>query len=264
MGSGNYTVDPVTGEIVDPETGEVMEEHPVYMGWERKAFTPEEKIKRSRTKKICIYAIHDNGLHTYIDSPRSRTAEVARALRLRLLNRRMRISRRDMGLVTLLNMIWWFGKKMGLDARVIETAAMYARKYMEIEEVGEKRRKPVVAASLFLACRSHGIPVSLAEMLELVGVTRRDVWRIVMRMGLELNIKGRILDPRLYLDRIASQVNASNEAVSIAARLIELAKRRGMVTGKHPAPFAGAAIYLASLLMGVRTVSYTHLTLPTN
>ncbi len=55
------------GEYICTETGEVIEERAIDQGPEWRAFTPEEKEKRSRVGGPLNQTIHDRGLSTLID-----------------------------------------------------------------------------------------------------------------------------------------------------------------------------------------------------
>ena len=56
------------------------------------------------------------------------------------------------------------------------------------------------------------------------------------------------VDPQKYVPRFCSKLDLSTEVQSKAAEIIEISTEQGLLSGRSPTGYAGAAIYAASLL----------------
>ena len=65
--SGNIIYDEIRGEWICADSGEVIAEHVIDRGPEWRAFTAEERDRRSRAGSPINIALHDSGLSTVID-----------------------------------------------------------------------------------------------------------------------------------------------------------------------------------------------------
>ena len=66
-GSVDVVVDPIRGEKICQKCGVVLGERLIDVGPEWRAFTTDERNKRSRVGSPTTYTVHDKGLSTMID-----------------------------------------------------------------------------------------------------------------------------------------------------------------------------------------------------
>jgi transcription initiation factor TFIIB len=64
-------------------------------------------------------------------------------------------------------------------------------------------------------------------------------------------------DPKQYVPRFASKLDASTEIQEKAKEIIDVCTEAGLLSGKSPTGFAAAAIYAASLLCDDRVTQQT-------
>ena len=244
------------GEYICLDTGEVLEHHVIDQGPEWRAFTPEEKERRSRVGGPLTPTVHDKGLTTVIDW-RDRDAtgkKLEPKRRLEILRwRKWQIRARiqssiDRNLAQAMNELERISDLLRLPKSVREEAAVIYRKAVEKGLVRGRSIESIVAASIYAACRRLRIPRTLDEIAEFTKAGRKEVARCYRLLLKELEVSVPIADPIDYIPRIGSQLSLPGRVMRRAAEILEEAKRRGITAGKDPAGLAAAAIYIAALL----------------
>ncbi|MEM4035703.1 MAG: transcription initiation factor IIB [Fervidicoccaceae archaeon] len=252
--------DPERGEYICAATGEIIESRLVQQGPEWRAFTPEEKEKRSRVGGPLSPTIHDRGLSTMIDW-RDRDATGRRLepktrlefLRYRKWQIRSRIqSGIDRNLAQAMNELERLSNQLRLSRSVQEEAAIIYRKAVERGLVRGRSIESVVAAAIYLACRLKRAPRSLDEIVLHTKSNRKEVARCYRLLVRELQIRVPLANPLDYLPRMGSLLGLSGRVLKRAAEIIEAAREHAITAGKDPAGLAAAAIYLATLLENER------------
>jgi len=254
--SGNVILDPARGEWVCVDTGEVIAEHAIDRGPEWRAFTSEEKEKRSRAGGVVSPALQDGGLSTMIDWADRDAAGRRLDLRRRLELIRMRKwhlrTRSQSGLartmLQALSEIERIADNLNLPKYVKDEAALIYRRAIEKELVRGRAMESLVAASIYAACRIHKIPRTLDEIAKYTKASRKDIARCYRLLIRELGIQIPLVDPVDYAKRIASVLNLSATTLKLAIDIIERARNAGVTAGKDPAGVAAAAVYIAALL----------------
>jgi len=244
------------GEYICIETGEVIEERVVDRGPEWRAFTPEEKERRSRTGSPITPTIHDGGLTTIIDwrdkDATGKKLELKKRLevmRWRKWQIRTRIqSSIDRNLAQAIAELERIADQLNLPKPVKEEAAIVYRKAVERGLVRGRAIESVVAAAVYAACRKHRIPRTLDEIAKYTKTGRKEVARCYRLLLRELDLRIPIVDPKDFVPKIASVLRLSGATVRLAMEILDKAKDRGVTAGKDPAGLAAAAIYIAALL----------------
>jgi len=244
------------GEYICTETGEVLEERIVDQGPEWRAFTPEEKEKRSRVGGPLNQTIHDRGLSTLIDwkdkDAMGRTLDPKKrleVLRWRKWQIRARIqSSIDRNLAQAMNELERIGNLLNVPKPVKDEAALIYRKAVEKGLVRGRSIESVVAAAIYAACRRLRVARTLDEISQYTKANRKEVARCYRLLLKELDIEVPVSDPKDHVTRIGSLLGLSGATMKIAAEILEKAKEVGLTAGKDPAGLAAAAIYIASLL----------------
>lgn len=246
------------------ETGEVLEEHIITDEVEWRAYTTEEKTKRSRVGGAISYSKPYMGVEAQVGPYRepgsrkirglSKRAETLRLQRALKLGRIM--SSLEKNISHALSIMDDLVAKLDLPDSVKEEAAKI---YREAAQKGLTRGRSIeamVAASLYAACRRHKIPCSVDEIIRLLRAHEADIKREVARnyrlLVRDLNINIPVIEPERFVYRIASALSLSEDVVVDAIKIIMEAKKRGVSSGKDPSGLAAAALYLAALRHGYR------------
>jgi len=244
------------GEIVCTNCGLVITEKIIDTGPEWRAFTPEEKQKRSRVGSPITLTVHDKGLSTVIDwrdkdafgkklEPRRRIE----VIRWRKWQIRTRVhSSIDRNLAQAMSELDRISSQLGLPKSIKEEAAVIYRKAVEKGLVRGRSIEAVMAASIYAACRTQKIPRTIDEIAKFTRSGRKDVARCYRLLLREVDIKVPLADAEAFIPRIASDLHLSGMVQRRAAEIVRAAKAYGITAGKDPAGLAAAAIYIASLL----------------
>ncbi len=244
------------GEFICLETGEVLEHHVVDQGPEWRAFTPEEKERRSRVGGPLTPMVHDKGLATVIDW-RDRDAsgkKLEPKMRLEVLRwRKWQIRARiqssvDRNLAQAMNELERIADLLSLPKSAREEAAVIYRKAVEKGLVRGRSIESVVAAAIYAACRILKIPRTLDEVAEYTKAGRKEIARCYRLLLKELGVGVPIADPIDYISKIGSQLGLPGKVMKRAAEILQEAKKKGITAGKDPSGLAAAAIYIAALI----------------
>ncbi len=250
------------GQLVCERCGFVIEDRPVDLGPEWRAFTPEERNARSRTGGPLRHTGLGEALTTKIDLvfKDSSGKELSLKQKLEILKyrkwqQRIRIQTSyERNILQALHELNKLAANLGIPKVVVDEALSIYEKVLEQGLVKGRSIEAIVAACLHMACRIHGIPRSLDEIAQYTKASRKEIARCFRLIARELGIKLPLADPKMYVPKICEQLKLSGEIMREAMRILDEAKRRGLTAGKDPAGLAAAAVYIAALLKGeVRT-----------
>lgn len=256
---GNIIYDNVTGEMICSSTGEVMSRIVDYRQ-EWRAFTPEEREKRSRTGGPLTPVMHDQGFMTSIDyvdrdasgkklTPRRRYE--ARKLRKYQAKVRMQSSiERNLAMAS--DELEKLSEALSLSKNVKQRATEIYRMAIEKGMVRGRSTENVVAAAIYLASRELGVPRMLDEIAKHTSCNRKDIARCYRLLLRELNLSVKSVDPADFVPRIAHALGLGGAVMKEAINIINTVKELGITSGKDPAGLAAAAVYIAALKHGER------------
>lgn len=256
-GSGDLSFDHERAELSCNRCGLVIDDEIMDLGPEWRAFDHEQRAKRTRTGAPVTNTIHDKGLSTMIDW---RNKDIygnnipirnrVQWYRLRKWQRRIRISGvTERNLAFALSELDRTASKLHLPRSVREDASGIYKKAAEKKLIRGRSMEGVVAASLYISCRSFQIPRTLDEMAETARVTKKEVGRTYRLLARELGIKLKPVSPVSYVPRFVSELDLSGNIESRAVEIIELAIEQKLTSGRGPTGVAAAAIYIACVLL---------------
>ena len=250
-------------QIVCAKCGFVIEDRPVDLGPEWRAFTPEERDARSRTgSPLRHVGITSETLTTKIDlvfkDSSGKELDFKRKLEIlkyRKWQQRIRIQTSyERNTLQALNELNRLASQLGIPKAAIDEALAIYEKVLDKGLVKGRSVEAIVAACLHMACRKLGIPRSLDEIAQFTKASKKEIARCFRLIARELGVKLPLADPKMYVPRIIEQLKLSGEILREAMKILDEAKKKGLTAGKDPAGLAAAAVYIASLLKGeVRT-----------
>ncbi|MEM4827669.1 MAG: hypothetical protein QXK07_06485 [Desulfurococcaceae archaeon] len=158
-------------------------------------------------------------------------------------------------LVRLLKALNTVAKVLGAPDVAVETASGILRRYLdavnaEICYMRRERALKLALASLYLACRLHGYPITAEEVSQ--AGDPWELWEHVRELIERTGLKAPPPDPALYVRRIATSVGATRDAMALASAIVAHARASGRLSGANPVTLACAAVYLASVLLSER------------
>jgi transcription initiation factor TFIIB len=257
-GSANLVEDYDLGEIICHNCGLVLSEHGLNQGPEWRAFTKEEKDERGRVGLPMSFSIHDKGLSTVIDRVNRDASgrQLPLATRLEMLRlRRWQIRTRvhsstDHNLAQAMAELDRLTDVLHIPASIKERAALVYRKALGNALVRGRSIAAMTAASLYAACRISETPRTLKDISAASRIRKKDVARCYRLLVRELDLRMPVMDPVKCISKIATGVEISMLTQQRAIRIINEAKKKGVVTGKDPMGLAAASLYVACVLEG--------------
>lgn len=245
------------GELFCSRCGCVLSDRLADTGAEWRSFADEES-SRARTGAGTSLTMHDMGLSTVI-GPADRdstgkplAADVKSSInRLRTWDSRTQArTATDKNLRQAMNTMNKLKDKLALNDAVVTNAAYIYRKAIEKKLIKGRTIHGLVAACVYAACRNAETPRTLDDIADELNIRRKDVARCYRLIFRELDLKIPVADPVRGISRIASLVGLSERTQRAAARILHMAKKKGMSAGKDPMGLAAAALYLACINSG--------------
>ena len=255
--------DPERGVRVCIETGEVIESQVIGDEAEWRAYTPDEKARRTRVGSPLSFSKPNLGVDVYVGGPKEGGRRI-RGLSHRLesvrVQRGLRMGRAMTSLEKNINqalrIIEEVVARLELPYSVKEEAA---RLYREAANKGLTRGRSIysmVAATIYAACRKNRYPITLDEIARAFETKEAPIKREIARnyrlLVRDLNLNIPVIEPERFVYRIASALNLPDNVTVEAIKIVKKVRQRGLTAGKDPSGLAAAAVYLAALKHGLR------------
>jgi len=251
--SENLIEDPIKGEIVCGNCGFVIGVR-VDEGPERRIFDFEQVKERKRTGPAEDWRLHDKGLTTSLTfierdawGRKLKAETIALMRRLKKLQIRVRVSSaKERNLARAFNELSKLCNFLSLPNHVEITAAIYYRMVLEKGLIRGRSIEEIVAACLYLACKTTGVHRSLSEIANASFRRKKEIARYYRFLVNELKIKPPIRDPIQLVNKKAEQLRISQKTVKMAIEILRKAKEKKLWAGKSGEGLAAAAIYIAA------------------
>lgn len=255
-GSRDLVQDDYRAEVVCNACGLVLEEEIIDQGPEWRDFNVYEKHGSSRVGSPANPMIPDKGLSTEI--PRVSRDAYGRNLssearvkfyRMRMLHNQVRQSRQgERSLGQGLRQVDKYASHMRLPPAIREEAGMVYRKAAQRGIVRGRSIATIAAASIYVACRLHGFPRTLKEVVEALKVDRKKLSRTYTILNRELKLKIPVPKPEDYLPRIAQDLELEPQTRSMAGEMVRELSGDPAFASMLPTGTVAGAVYIASIL----------------
>ena len=247
-------------EIVCMDCGFVIATKLADRGPEWRAFNKEQRAKRTRVGAPVTYTIHDKGLSTMIDwhdrdvyGRRLAPGQKAQIYRLRKWQRRIRVSdATERNLAFALSEISKIANNLNLPKNILETASVIYRKAVKEHLIRGRSIQGVTAAAIYVSCRQCGLARTLDEIAEASAIDKKEVGRSYRFLVRELDYFIPPVKPSQYVSKFSNQLTMQGKAEEIAHKILKMARKLRLTSGRGPTGIAAAASYIASVLMGER------------
>ena len=247
-------------EIVCMDCGFVIATKLADRGPEWRAFNKEQRAKRTRVGAPLTYTIHDKGLSTMIDwhdrdvyGRRLAPGQKAQIYRLRKWQRRIRNSdATERNNAFALSEISKIANNLNLPKNILETASVIYRKAVKEHLIRGRSIQGVTAAAIYVSCRQCGLARTLDEIAEASAIDKKEVGRSYRFLVRELDYFIPPVKPSQYVSKFSNQLTMQGKAEEIAHKILKMARKLRLTSGRGPTGIAAAASYIASVLMGER------------
>jgi len=249
-GSTDLVFDENTGELICSNCGLVVEEQIIERGREWREF--EEGKKRGRAGAPLSLQKFDMGLSTSvgknIDLYRLATEKkMKKFFRLKKWQERVSTSiERNLRLA--LAELTRISSYLNLPNIIRDEAARLYNLVIQKGIIRGRNMESVVAACIYSACRTYGIPRTLDEIAEATNVTRKEIGRTYRFIVRKLEMKIRPSSPIDYVTRFGSLLKLSPRIQQDAIKILKRNEISELTSGRGPAGIAAAALYISALL----------------
>ncbi|XP_068573665.1 transcription factor IIIB 90 kDa subunit-like [Cebidichthys violaceus] len=147
------------------------------------------------------------------------------------------------------------GHQLQMNKHCLDTALNFYKMALMKHLTSGRKNSHVVAACLYLVCRTEGTPHMLLDLSDILQVNVYMLGRTFLVLSRELCINAPAIDPCLYIPRFAQllEFGEKNHDVSMTAmRLVQRMKRDWMHTGRRPSGLCGAALLVAARMHDFR------------
>lgn len=255
-GSRDVVRDDHRAETVCNGCGLVIEEDMIDQGPEWRNFDVYERYGSSRVGSPANPMIPDKGLSTEIpvatkDAHGKSLSTEARVkfYRMRMLHNQVRQSKRgERSLGEGLKQVDRFASLMRLPPSIREEAAVVYRKAAQQGVVRGRSIAIIAAASIYVACRLHGFPRTLREIVDVLKLDRKKLSRTYTILNRELKLKVPTTTPEDYLPRICEALELRPETRAMAARMVRDLSSDPAFASMLPTGTVAGAVYIASIL----------------
>ncbi len=253
-GGTNIISDPENGERVCSFCGLVLEETPIDMGPEWRAFTITEKNSRSRTGLGTSLTLYDKGLSTVFKGDRDASGRKLNSEarlkmdRLRRYDNRSKFDetwRRNLSIA--MAELDRMSVILHIPSNVKEQAAHIYRKALKADLIRGRSIDAFVAASIYAACRAAEVPRPIKKVSEASTRDHSEVARTYRLLIRELKIRMPVDEPMKFVASIAAKLKLKRDTEEKAINILRSAKIKQGLSGKDPRGLAAAALYMACL-----------------
>lgn len=253
-GGTSIISDPENGEHVCSSCGLVLEETPIDMGPEWRAFTIAETNSRSRTGQGTSLTLYDKGLSTVFKGDRDasgkklNTEARLKMDRLRRYDNRSKFDetwRRNLSIA--MAELDRMSVLLHLPSNVKEQAAHIYRKALKADLIRGRSIDAFIAASIYAACRAAEVPRPIKRVSELSTRDHSEVARTYRLLIRELKLRMPVDEPMKFVASIAAKLKLRRDTEEKAISILRLAKIKQGLSGKDPRGLAAAALYMACL-----------------
>lgn len=249
---------PTIGEQYCRECGLIVDDRCIDRGPDWRAFDSEEHSERARTGAPETVLLHDKGLSTVIgwqdkdaqgNSLSARKRQ--RMQRLRTWDERVRTKNgKDRKLRQALGELQRMASALELGQSTQESASQIYRDAVNEGIIKGRGFEPVVAASLYAACRLDHIPRTLSVFSEPARVGEDAIRSAYQQMRKTLEIPVEPQRPHTFVPQVADLLDIERETAMLAVRFLKRFQAEDRHVSRRPKGLAGAAIFAANFARG--------------
>lgn len=211
-----------------------------------RAYTHDEKVKKSHTGDPISILTPDIALSTYIDRKKIQNEDLKRATRWNA-----QLSWEKKNYLRALTELKRISNNLEIPIHVRKTATKLYKKIFKNKLLRGRSIDGMVAASLFITARKARIPLTLSQIIDESKVDPTGVKRCIKIIVSHFNLKTKIVNPRDLIPRYINDLNLGYEIEKFATRIIEKLKNTPIFNGKDPRGICAGVIYLITKSKGM-------------
>ena len=205
-----------------------------------------------------LLAFPDKGLSTIISNANVdafgtslNSKQITKIKRMRLLDKTSSFNKsQNRNLKNAFNVLYRIRDKLSLNEIIIEKAAYYYRKILDLRIIKGRSIKEFVVACVYTVCRELNIPRTLNEIAEVVNANKVFAGKCYRLLLKRLSIKLPSIDLSSHLAKIANKAQISKKSLQRALEMMAIIKNYPLSCGKDPAALSIAVLYGSCLEQG--------------
>lgn len=144
------------------------------------------------------------------------------------------------------------GSQLRLNQHCMDTAFNFYKLAVQRGLTRGRKIRQVIAACLYLVCRTEGTPHMLLDLCDIVhddACYISSLGKLAMKFAYLLCIKLPEIDPGLFIPRFAQKLDfgdKTHDVTTTALRLVQRMNRDWMATGRRPSGLCGAALLVSA------------------
>ena len=144
------------------------------------------------------------------------------------------------------------GSQLRLNQHCMDTAFNFYKLAVSRGLTRGRKIRQVIAACLYLVCRTEGTPHMLLDLCDIVhddACYISSLGKLAMKFAYLLCIKLPEIDPGLFIPRFAQKLefgDKTHDVTLTALRLVQRMNRDWMATGRRPSGLCGAALLVSA------------------
>jgi transcription factor IIIB 90 kDa subunit len=140
---------------------------------------------------------------------------------------------------------------LGLGSDHVECAFRWYKLLLQYNLSKGKSILYTLSACVYIVCRQEKTPHMLMDFSNALHIDVFKIGKSFLKIANILNIEVPLIDPSLYMPRFISKLKfESKDVLTLALRLIGRMKRDWIVVGRRPNNLCGAALLVASRIVG--------------
>jgi transcription initiation factor TFIIB len=234
-------------ETVCTRCGLVVDEHNIDPGPEWRSFEDDD-TNPERTGAPLTRSRHDRGLSTEIGrSTRVKGRKRRQFARMRRQHKRSKVrSKAERNRIYAFTEIRQLVSTLDLPTHIRDRACVLFESAQDDDLLQGRSIEGFAAAAVYATCRTDSVSRTLPEITGAAKATRAELDAAYDAMNRELGLPTGPIDPREYLARFASRLNAPDRVERRAREFATEARETGIHTGRNPGGVAAACLYTAA------------------
>lgn len=143
-----------------------------------------------------------------------------------------------------------YGVALGVPKCVFDKSVEVYKDSVDEGLLRGRRVEVLVATSLYVACRLCQVGYSVDEIVDCVGVGKKEVTKLFRLVKKSLGLKLPLVKSKDYVVRFGDVLNLSDEVSQRVVEILEIADDEGLGNGRSPLGIVGGAVYIAGLEFG--------------
>lgn len=251
-GSEKFSVDRQKGEVICRQCSYVVDQSSVDFGDDTRAFSMQELQSKSRTGIAYDPRVSDN-LKTSVGttSDFSKLSKKSRYQMKRLSKKQNWVSSSlETNLKIAMSNLQMLASYLKLTEAVEKEAAEVYRAALRKKLTQKRSIEHLLAGSVYIACRIHGMPKTLEEVSDASGIDKKTLAKTYKLIARELNILMTPINPIEFVGRFCNELQLTEQTRTKAIELITEVQEKKLISGKSPITVAATSLYLAGLMNG--------------